>query len=64
MDQDPQAAAGTQQSGRGAGTAPWVEVAALFGRLGCITGEVADVSQVVDEAFVNYAVGVLGPYAR
>jgi ABC-type nitrate/sulfonate/bicarbonate transport system substrate-binding protein len=37
---------------------------ALFGRLGCITGEVADVSQVVDESFVNYAVSVLGPYSR
>jgi ABC-type nitrate/sulfonate/bicarbonate transport system substrate-binding protein len=37
---------------------------ALFERLGCITGEVADVSQVVEEAFVNYAVSVLGPYPR
>jgi NitT/TauT family transport system substrate-binding protein len=37
---------------------------ALFARLGCITGEVADVSQVVDESFVQYAVGILGPYAR
>ncbi|HWP28522.1 MAG TPA: ABC transporter substrate-binding protein [Chloroflexota bacterium] len=37
---------------------------ALFGRLGCITGEIADVSQVVDESFVNYALSVLGPYAR
>jgi ABC-type nitrate/sulfonate/bicarbonate transport system substrate-binding protein len=37
---------------------------ALFERLGCTTGEVADVSQVVDEAFVNYALSVLGPYAR
>ncbi len=37
---------------------------ALFERLGCTTGEVADVSQVVDESFVNYALSVLGPYAR
>ena len=37
---------------------------ALFQRLGCVTGELADVSRVVDESFVNYAVGVLGPYAR
>ncbi len=36
----------------------------LFARLGCITGEVADVSQVVDESFANYAVSILGPYAR
>jgi NitT/TauT family transport system substrate-binding protein len=35
---------------------------AVFGRLGCITSELADVSRVVDESFVNYAVGVLGPY--
>jgi NitT/TauT family transport system substrate-binding protein len=37
---------------------------ALFVRLGCITGDVVDVSQVVDESFVNYALGVLGPYSR
>ncbi len=37
---------------------------ALFQRLGCVTGELADVSHVVDESFVNYAVGVLGPYGR
>jgi NitT/TauT family transport system substrate-binding protein len=37
---------------------------ALFQRLGCVTGDLADVSRVVDESFVNYAVGVLGPYAR
>jgi ABC-type nitrate/sulfonate/bicarbonate transport system substrate-binding protein len=37
---------------------------ALFQRLGCVTGELADVSRVVDESFVNYAVGVLGPYGR
>jgi hypothetical protein len=35
---------------------------ATFGRLGCITSELADVGRVVDESFVNYAVGVLGPY--
>ena len=35
---------------------------AVFGRLGCITSELADVGRVVDESFVNYAVGVLGPY--
>ncbi|HLH24655.1 MAG TPA: ABC transporter substrate-binding protein [Chloroflexota bacterium] len=37
---------------------------ALFERLGCITGTAPDVSQVVDESYVNYALGVLGPYAR
>ncbi|HEY7060415.1 MAG TPA: ABC transporter substrate-binding protein [Chloroflexota bacterium] len=37
---------------------------ALFGRLGCIQGEVPDVSRVVDESFVNYALVVLGPYLR
>ncbi len=36
----------------------------LFVRLGCIQGEPPDVGQVVDESFVNYALGVLGPYAR
>jgi NitT/TauT family transport system substrate-binding protein len=35
---------------------------ALYGRLGCITGEVADVDRVIEESFVNYAVSVLGPY--
>ena len=34
----------------------------VFTRLGCVTGEVADVSRVVDESFVNYALSVLGPY--
>jgi NitT/TauT family transport system substrate-binding protein len=33
-----------------------------FGRLGCITSELADVSRVVDESFVQHAVSVLGPY--
>src|SRR3712207_7225457 len=33
-----------------------------FARLGCITGEVADVNRVVDESFVQHAVSVLGPY--
>jgi NitT/TauT family transport system substrate-binding protein len=37
---------------------------ALYGRLGCITGDVADVSRVIDESYVNYAVGVLGPYQQ
>ena len=37
---------------------------ALFARQGCISGEVADVGQVVDESFIDYAVGVLGPYPR
>jgi NitT/TauT family transport system substrate-binding protein len=37
---------------------------ALFVRLGCVTGDLADVGRVVDESFVNYAVSVLGPYAR
>ena len=37
---------------------------ALFVRLGCITGDAPDVSRVVDESFVNYALSVLGPYAR
>ncbi|HLH27177.1 MAG TPA: ABC transporter substrate-binding protein [Chloroflexota bacterium] len=37
---------------------------ALFQRLGCVAGELADVSRVVDQSFVDYAVGVLGPYAR
>jgi ABC-type nitrate/sulfonate/bicarbonate transport system substrate-binding protein len=37
---------------------------ALFVRLGCITGAPPDVSQVVDDSFVSYAVSVLGPYAR
>jgi NitT/TauT family transport system substrate-binding protein len=36
----------------------------LFVRLGCIQGEAPDVGQVVDESFVTYALGVLGPYAR
>jgi NitT/TauT family transport system substrate-binding protein len=35
---------------------------ALYTRLGCITGEVTDPSRVIDESFVNYALGVLGPY--
>jgi NitT/TauT family transport system substrate-binding protein len=34
----------------------------VFRRLGCVTSELADVDQVVDESFVRYAVGVLGPY--
>jgi NitT/TauT family transport system substrate-binding protein len=34
----------------------------LYTRLGCITGEVTDPSRVIDESFVNYALGVLGPY--
>src|SRR4051794_36788669 len=37
---------------------------ALFVRLGCITGDIVDVGQVVDESYVNYALGVLGPYSR
>ncbi len=37
---------------------------ALFVRLGCISGDPPDVSRVVDESFVNYALSVLGPYAR
>jgi NitT/TauT family transport system substrate-binding protein len=37
---------------------------ALFARLGCITEEVADVNQVVDESFVQYAVEVLGRSAQ
>ena len=37
---------------------------ALFVRLGCITGTAPDVSQVVDDSFVSYAMSVLGPYAR
>jgi ABC-type nitrate/sulfonate/bicarbonate transport system substrate-binding protein len=36
----------------------------LYQRLGCVTGDVADVGRVVDESFVNYAVSVLGPYQR
>jgi NitT/TauT family transport system substrate-binding protein len=35
---------------------------AVFGRLGCITSELADVGRVVDESFVNNALSVLGPY--
>ena len=35
---------------------------AFWQRLGCVQGEVADVSQVVDESFAQYAVSVLGPY--
>jgi len=37
---------------------------AFFARQGCISGEVADVGQVVDESYIDYAVGVLGPYPR
>ncbi len=37
---------------------------AVRGRLGCLTAEAADISQVIDESFVNYALVVLGPYAR
>jgi ABC-type nitrate/sulfonate/bicarbonate transport system substrate-binding protein len=37
---------------------------AFYARLGCITGEIADVGQVVDEYFIDYAVSVLGPYQR
>jgi NitT/TauT family transport system substrate-binding protein len=37
---------------------------ALYQRLGCVTGDMSDVSQVVDESFVSYAVSVLGPYQR
>jgi NitT/TauT family transport system substrate-binding protein len=37
---------------------------ALFTRLGCVTGDLADVGRVVDESFVNYAASVLPPYAR
>ena len=37
---------------------------ALFGRQGCLTGDVADVSRVVDESFTTYAASVLGPYQR
>jgi len=37
---------------------------ALYGRVGCITGDVADVSRVIDESYINYAVGVLGPYQQ
>ncbi len=37
---------------------------ALYQRLGCITGEIADATRVIDESFVNYAVSVLGPYQR
>ena len=33
-----------------------------FGRLGCITSELADVNRVVDESFVQNAVSVLGLY--
>jgi hypothetical protein len=33
-----------------------------FGRLGCITSELADVGRVVDESFVQHAVSMLGPY--
>ena len=36
---------------------------ALLQRMGCIPSDVPDlVGRVVDESFVNYAVGVLGPY--
>jgi ABC-type nitrate/sulfonate/bicarbonate transport system substrate-binding protein len=35
---------------------------ALWTRIGCTQGEVADVRQVIDESFAQYAVGVLGPY--
>jgi NitT/TauT family transport system substrate-binding protein len=37
---------------------------AFYVRLGCITGEIADVGQVVDESYIDYAVSVLGPYQR
>src|SRR5262249_33434235 len=37
---------------------------ALFERLGCVTGEMADASRVIDQSFVDYAVSVLGPYPR
>ncbi|SRR5579884_458197 len=37
---------------------------ALYVRLGCVTGDLSDVSQVVDESFVNYALSMLGPYPR
>jgi len=37
---------------------------ALFVRLGCISGDPPDVSRLVDESYANYAVSVLGPYAR
>jgi NitT/TauT family transport system substrate-binding protein len=37
---------------------------ALWSRMGCAQGEVADVSQVVDESYIQYAVSVLGPYQR
>jgi hypothetical protein len=36
----------------------------LFVRLNCISGDPPDVSRLVDESFVQYAVSVLGPYAR
>lgn len=35
---------------------------ALWTRIGCAQGEVADVNQVVDQSFVDYAVRVLGIY--
>jgi NitT/TauT family transport system substrate-binding protein len=37
---------------------------ALYARLGCVTGELSDVRQVIDESFITYAGSVLGPYAR
>jgi ABC-type nitrate/sulfonate/bicarbonate transport system substrate-binding protein len=37
---------------------------ALFVRLGCISGEAPDVGRVIDESYLNYALSVLGPYAR
>ena len=37
---------------------------ALFVRLNCISGDPPDVSRLVDESFAQYAVSVLGPYAR
>jgi NitT/TauT family transport system substrate-binding protein len=37
---------------------------ALYARLGCVTGELSDVGQVIDESFITYAGSVLGPYAR
>jgi NitT/TauT family transport system substrate-binding protein len=33
-----------------------------FGRLDCITSDVADIGRVVDESFVQHAMSVLGPY--
>jgi NitT/TauT family transport system substrate-binding protein len=37
---------------------------AFFARQGCVSGEIADVSQVVDDSFIDYALRVLGPYQR